>query len=394
MKTGLAIQIVSTFVCDPIAASLGRSVNEFGIAGTIRVAPPSELSGHMLAPSSHSEDIIGTIVLVRVEDWLRELPPSLGQSHDNSARQALRKHLDEFLGQLAVLALRGCPVWLVTCPSTGWIARECNLVTLCRTMTNLLSARIRNSPQVKILDWPSALSTEECFDRVADRAAQIPFSQGTFDQLGESIASQLERILASNDPNAAMAVSERSPGLAAFLAGLRVQVEVAPATLSDRTHVDRILRTAASFSLAGERPTITEAEIDKIVDSGNCLLVSVADRLAVYGPSGVVVAHATGDTLLVDSMSLSCTVLGKQVEYSLLTALAQIAADRNLSRLCFEYRNSGRNLPILAFLRSSTDAESEQRYVLPVNAAASRISRSAIAPGAWSLKLVINGSTG
>lgn len=394
MKTGLAIQIVSTFVCDPIAASLGRSVNEFGIAGTIRVAPPSELSGHMMAPSSQSEDLIGTIVLVRVEDWLRELALASGQSYDITARQALRKHLDEFLSQLAILALRGCPVWLMTCPSNGWIAQEYKLVALCRTMTNLLSARIRNSPQVKILDWPSALLTEECCDPVADRAAQVPFSQGTFDQLGESIASQLERILASNDPNAAMAVSEGSPELAAFLAGLRVQVEVAPAILSDRTHVDRILRTAASFSLAGERPTITEAEIDKILDSGNCLLVSVADRLAVYGPSGVVVAHATGDTLLVDSLSLSCTVLGKQVEYSLLTALAQIAADRNLSRLCFEYRNSGRNLPILAFLRSSTDAESEQSYVLPLSAAASRIARSAVAPGAWSLKLVINGSTG
>src|SRR5271166_4660741 len=169
MKTGLAIQIVSTFVCDPIAASLGRSVNEFGIAETIRVAPPSELSGHMMAPSSQSEDLIGTIVLVRVEDWLRELPPSLGQSHDKSARQALRRLLGEFLSPLAILALRGCPFWLMTCPSTGWIAQECNLVTLCRTMTNLLSARIRNSPQVKILAWPSALSTEECFDRVADR---------------------------------------------------------------------------------------------------------------------------------------------------------------------------------------------------------------------------------
>ena len=387
MTTRLAIQVVSTFVPDPIAAPLGCALAARNIAQNIRVASPSQLSAYMLTPSLDSEDTIGTIVLARLEDWLRDLAAPMEPVTDNVARQQLRSHIDEFLSQVAILALRGRPVWLMTCLSTGWIAEEFRLATLCRTMANLLSARIRNLQRVRVLDWPLALLNEDCCDRQLDRTLHAPFTPAAWELLGESIASQLARSLASDTSNGSALASTGSPELAAFLAGLRVQVHIAPATQHDRSHVDRILRTAASFSLAGEKPTIAEAEINTIIESGNCLLISVSDRLSDYGPSGVVLAHETADTLLVDSLSLSCTVLGKQVEHALLSALAQIAADRQLSKVVFEYRSSGRNQPALAFLTSVADAETKQSYVLPVSEADARISTSAVAPKAWSLKI-------
>ena len=388
MTTGLTVQIVSTFVSDPIAATLRRSLSALDIARTVSVVSPSQLSTYMLSPSLDTEDALGTIVLIRIEDWLGDLASSMKQVTDNAARQELRKHIDEFLSQIAILALRGRPVWLATCPSTGWIAEEFRLATLCRTMTNLFSARIRNLQRVRVLDWPLALLKEECYDRQLDHTLHTPFTAAAWEILGESIASQLARSLASDVSNGSALASTGSPELAAFLAGLRVQVQVAPATQRDRSHVDRILRTAASFSLAGEKPAIAEAEINMIIESRNCLLISVSDRLSDYGPSGVVVAPATNDTLLVDSMSLSCTVLGKQVEYALLSALAQIASSRQLSKIALEYRSSGRNQPALAFLTSVADPETKQRYVLPVSEAEARISTSAVAPNAWSLKIV------
>jgi hypothetical protein len=393
MGTGL-LQVASTFDCSAIAHSLQRALADARIADGVGFIPPTQISNYMLSPASDTEGVLGTIVLVRVEDWLREYVKSVPEPAGHSrTRVELRTRLDEFLSHLAVLSLRGSPVWFLICPSTGWLSEHYKLSALCRTYTNLLAARVSNLSQVMTLTWPPSWSSAGFDDHDADLASHTPFREAGFDRLGEFIGPQLARTLAKGESSASSA-GAGSPELAAFLAGLRVQVEVAPAEQRDRAHIDRILRTAASFSLAGEKPTIQESEIDAILASNHCLLISVTDRLSVSGPSGVVVASSTGDALIVGAMSLSCTVLGRQVEFAVVSALAQIAADRNVDRIVFEYRPSGRNQPALAFLRSFADQDTDQRFVLPITETDTRINNATVAPTAWSLKVVTAKSAG
>jgi hypothetical protein len=387
MKNSAAVQIASTFNCSPILPSVQWALNDAQIAGEVRITPPSHLADHMLAPSSDSEDIVGTVVAVRIEDWLREyVGTSVEPLSDSAARVELRRNMDEFLNHLAILALRGRPVWILTCPSNGWVAEHYKLATLCRTIANLFAARVRNLTQVEVLTWPSSLSSEDIYDRDRDRTDHSPFTQSAYDKLGESIGQQLKQIQFSRDRNTSSATGAGSPELAAFLADLKVKVAVARATPADRADVDRILRTAASFALAGQRLTISEVEVDALITSGNCLVVSVADRTANYGVSGVAVARSEGDALVVDTMSLSCTVLGKQVEFALLSALAQIAANRRLAKVVFEYHDSGRNQPALAYLKSVATEETTDRFGLAASEADVRVQATSTAPGAWSLK--------
>jgi predicted enzyme involved in methoxymalonyl-ACP biosynthesis len=86
-------------------------------------------------------------------------------------------------------------------------------------------------------------------------------------------------------------------------------------------------------------------------------------------------------------MALGCPVLGKQVEFAVLSALAQIAADRNAQKLVFEHQPSGRNQMTLAFLQSVATPESETRYVLPVELVSERTQKTAVAPGTWTLEM-------
>jgi predicted enzyme involved in methoxymalonyl-ACP biosynthesis len=101
---------------------------------------------------------------------------------------------------------------------------------------------------------------------------------------------------------------------------------------------------------------------------------------------GFVFVRTIDDTLLVDSMALSCVVLGKQVEFAVLSGLAQYAAERNLHRIAFEYNPSGRNQPIYGFLQSVSDGESETRYSVPVSAVESRLKVAAVSPGTWTVR--------
>jgi predicted enzyme involved in methoxymalonyl-ACP biosynthesis len=132
---------------------------------------------------------------------------------------------------------------------------------------------------------------------------------------------------------------------------------------------------------------MSDSEVEAILAAGDCYTVSVADRLADYGISGVIAARATNDELLVEAFSLSCTILGKQVEYALLPALAEIASRHGLQKIAFTYQHSGRNQPTLAYLKTAASNDSENRFVLPVADVEARIRQSAIAPGAWTVSV-------
>jgi len=381
------VQFASTFDSSPLQPILSNFVRKYGFADEVKLTQASELNQYMVAPPSDSENVIGTIVAVRLEDWLRDSTHQRRTLTDVTARQVLRSHLDEFLSQLAVLALRGRPVWVMICPSTGWVAEHHKLTTLCRTMTNLFAMRARNLPQLTVLNWPASLSTGEFNDRGADEATRIPFTLSAWEQLAESLASQISNWLENQNPDASRTHFQGSAELAAFLQGLQMQVELIAAQPNDLPHVDRILRTAASFSLTGEKPMILESEVQAIVSSGNCYLVQVSDRLSDYGRSGVIVASPVAGSLVVDLFSLSCTVLGKQVEHALLAGLAQVASYNDLRRIAFEYQPSGRNQPTLLFLESVSLSETENRFQVATADVEERIRQAAVAPGAWSLKV-------
>jgi hypothetical protein len=384
------LQVASSFTSIPIAKTLRPLVVDPGIADDLRFAQYAQMTEAMLGVSAGSGTVIGTIVLVRVEDWLRDdvKAPGFAFSPEvaETFRQKLRTRVDEFARLLAVMARRGKPVWFLACPSDGWIADKYKLESLCRTQTNLLGVRVRNLKELTVIAWPTSWASDP-HDRSSDRLGQIPYTPDAFRRLGEILGQQLSQGLKGKAQGEASRGATGSAELAAYMAGLKVHIRLTPVEKRDCTHVDRLLRTAAAFSLTGEKPDLADAEVDALLDPGRCLLISVSDRLSDHGPSGMVAYRVHDDSLVVDAMALSCPVLGKQVEYATVTALAQLASHHGLKNVIFEYRPSGRNQPTLTFLQSLADTKADNRYVLPVNLAAARIRGVAPAPGSWTIEL-------
>jgi len=384
------LQVASSFTSAPLAKILRPLVADAGVADDLRFAQYAQMTEAMLGIAAGSGEVVGTIVLVRVEDWLREdvKAPEFAFSPEvaEKFRQKLRTRVDEFAGLLTLLARRGKPAWFLACPSDGWIADKYKLESLCRTQTNLLGVRARNVKQLTVVAWPASWLADPN-DRSSDRLGQIPYTPEAFQRLAEIMGQQLSRGLRGKGQAEPSTVSSGSVELAAYMAGLKVHVRLTPVKKGDGTHVDRLLRTAAAFSLTGEKPDLADAEVDALLDPGRCLLISVSDRLSDHGPSGVVAYRLLGDSLVVDAMALSCPVLGKQVEYATVAALAQLATRHGLKDVIFEYRPSERNQPTLTFLQSLADTEADNRYILPVNLAAGRVRGVAPAPGSWTIEL-------
>jgi hypothetical protein len=386
MSTNCLIEVASTFDCTPIEPSLQTALIAAGIADGARFVQFTQMSEYMMTSGLNSGSP-GTIVLLRLEDWLREYlkSASFSSSRESEIRQELRPRVEEFVSQIAILSRLGPQVWFLACPSTGWVAAQHKLEGLCRTYTNLVVARVRSLPGVTVMQWPSALSAGSFEDRDADCQSQIPFTPGAFAEIGRSLSHQMAGTLKRKGSTASESGGTKSPELSAYLEGLGVRVHIAPAGDLQRPHVERILRTVASFSLTGEKPAISQTEIDQALRADGCILAAVQDRISDYGQAGLIVFRSANDELIVESMALSCTVLGKQVEYAILSALGRIAAGLRCAKVVFEYRASGRNQPMLAFLQQVSERESDTRYAIGVGEIEARIEKVAVNPSAWSV---------
>src|SRR5262249_39118875 len=154
------------------------------------------------------------------------------------------------------------------------------------------SARVGNVAEITSLNWPAGYIGN---DIAADESENVPFTQEHFDRIAEVIATEIARVQGRRFSG--QATSGKSPELAAYLAGLQVRVELAAADGSQRQYVDKIMRTAASFSLTGEQPHISDGEVCAAITSEKCAVVSVFDRVAEHGPSGVLAYHDSPDAL-------------------------------------------------------------------------------------------------
>ena len=377
------LQIASSFTSTPIGPSLRQALAKAGLASGVGFVQYSQVSHYLLTVDVAT--IAGTVALVRTEDWLRDaLKSKPAVASQQEIREGLRVRTDEFLKHLAALSHRGKQVWFLACPSKGWIAERHQLQVLLQTHTNLLLARARSIPQVTVLEWPAAGWPGEIEDRSADRLGQVPFTQEAFDRLGTWLGEQIARTW-KREMKAVLPQTDSSEALAEYLKNLRLQVTLAPALPEDRVHVDRLLRTVASITLTGEQRDLDDAQLDRLFATRECLLVRVSDRLAEYGFAGVVAYRVAEHDMVVDSMSVSCAVLGKQVEYAVISALVEIAAEQGLTKLIFEYRPAARNQATETFLTSFADAALGTGFFVPVGEANERIQKATAAAGEWTL---------
>src|SRR5215471_7176474 len=198
METGFLLQVASTFTCTPIEPSLRAAIADASIADGVGFVQYGQMSEYMLGPAPESAHIRGTILLLRVEDWLRgHLKSSatvlLSTNERSELRQELGRRADEFIKQLEVLSRRGKQVWFLACPSVGWISEHYQFDVVCQMYTNLLVARVRAIPDITVLNWPASLTKSQFVDRSADRLGQIPFTQEAFDTLGALLGEQIAR---------------------------------------------------------------------------------------------------------------------------------------------------------------------------------------------------------
>ncbi|GAB4211251.1 MAG: hypothetical protein OHK0022_45590 [Roseiflexaceae bacterium] len=181
---------------------------------------------------------------------------------------------------------------------------------------------------------PSFLTHSWCFDRARvtaeDRARTLLYRQN-------SARRQLEA---------------QSLTLDDFLAQLNLEVTIAPATPAQYPRLAQLTQRTNQFNLTSVRRSEAEIHLFCAAEGNMCLAVEVRDRFGEYGLVGAVLLTRGGLALEIDTLLLSCRVLGKRVEHHVAVHLGQIARQHGLSLVRMRYARTARNQPALDFLTS------------------------------------------
>ena len=165
-----------------------------------------------------------------------------------------------------------------------------------------------------------------------------------------------------------------------FLTSLGLKVNIGPLTPAHVARVAQLTQRTNQFNSTTIR--YSESEIQQILNSEEreCLVVDVSDRFGTYGLVGVVIFKADAGVLQVESLLLSCRVLGRGVEHQILRELGTLAQQRGLEQIELRFTASKRNEPVYNFFEEVGAAFKETSglaYRLPVTLAATCVYRPA-----------------
>ena len=156
-----------------------------------------------------------------------------------------------------------------------------------------------------------------------------------------------------------------------FIASLGLVVDIAPPSENEWPRVAQLTQRTNQFNFTTLRRTESEMRSAASEAGSLVLRVNVRDRFGEYGLVGLVVAKTEGASLLVDTLLLSCRVLGRGVEHAMLRRLGEIAAARNLSHVELPVIATAKNEPARAFAADVAGAfrmEDEKRILYRIPA--------------------------
>lgn len=139
---------------------------------------------------------------------------------------------------------------------------------------------------------------------------------------------------------------------AEFLASLDIRIDMRTVERGDLQRTAQLSQRTNQFNTTGIR--YSEVEIASLLQNSDTDIrcVSVADKYGEYGLTGSIFIRRSAEAWTMFGFMLSCRVLGRGVEHTIMRRLAQEAALNGVGELRVDFVKLTRNAPALQFLQS------------------------------------------
>ena len=128
-----------------------------------------------------------------------------------------------------------------------------------------------------------------------------------------------------------------------FLATLGLEVFLYEPAEMDRVRVTQLVNKTNQFNVTTQRYSLEEIE-EKIADeSVDLFCATVRDKFGDYGLVGLAIIETRENIAVFDSLLMSCRVLGRGIETSIVEHSKKLAAERGLSEIMGIYKPTSKN---------------------------------------------------
>ena len=134
-----------------------------------------------------------------------------------------------------------------------------------------------------------------------------------------------------------------------FLASLEIVCTFLSALDAPLARSVQLLAKTNQFNLTTRRHSAAEVEAFAAAPGGQAIAVRVRDRFGDAGVVGLALASQKGDSCFIDSLLLSCRVIGRGIETALLAHLADNAKKTGATQLIGEFIATKKNAPCADF---------------------------------------------
>jgi FkbH-like protein len=138
----------------------------------------------------------------------------------------------------------------------------------------------------------------------------------------------------------------QSGSMEEFYRSLEMEVLFAPVDISSLARSAQLTQKTNQFNVTTIR--FSEADLLERMNNPDWLLttVSVRDRFGDNGIVGLTMAHFTPDAVEIETFLLSCRVIGRGVETSMLSLLCEQAIQRGTTRIKGRIMPTAKNMPV------------------------------------------------
>ncbi|MGE0094449.1 MAG: HAD-IIIC family phosphatase [Alphaproteobacteria bacterium] len=235
----------------------------------------------------------------------------------------------------------------------NWRPKSENLAEIARELNIGIDSLvfIDDSP-MEIAQVSSAWPEVECIlipDEPADIVSALRY-RWLFDQL-EITREDRERVnMMQFEQKRESLRQQMTP--AEFVKALNLQVDVFEAQPEDLGRITQLINKTNQFNLTTIRRTLDEVQALSASSDSKLYGVRVKDQFGDYGLTGVVIVTKVKDEPAwdIDTFLLSCRVLGRGVETSILATIGANARAEGIQRLYAHFRPTAKNALAARFL--------------------------------------------
>jgi len=134
-----------------------------------------------------------------------------------------------------------------------------------------------------------------------------------------------------------------------FLASLGIVCSFQSALQAPLSRAVQLLAKTNQFNLTTRRRSAAEVEEFASATGGQAVVARVHDRFGDAGVVGLALARRQGDSCWIDSLLLSCRVIGRGIETALLAYVGEHASRAGAKRLVGEFIATKKNIPCATF---------------------------------------------